>query len=125
MRDNPGPMVTKIYTYAKFAIHDGKAEEFKSLARECSEIVNRDEPGTLFYEWFLNPGETECVAIDCYADIDAMLEHIKHIGPLMRRLMTLSDRYLEIYGADPSPTLAGKSTARASEFYGQRFLGKL
>ena len=54
--------MTKIYTYAKFAIHDGKAEEFKSLVRECSEIVNRDEPGTLFYEWFLSSSETECVA---------------------------------------------------------------
>ena len=38
MRDNPGPTATKIYTYAKFAIHDGKAEEFKSLARQCLNI---------------------------------------------------------------------------------------
>jgi quinol monooxygenase YgiN len=116
---------SKIYTYAKFSIHPGKSAEFKELARQCSDIVNEQEPGTLFYEWFLNADETECVAMDCYADIGAMLEHIKHIGPLMRRLMTISDRYLEIYGADPSPTLAGKSTAKASEFYGQRFLGKL
>lgn len=115
----------KIYTYAKFSIHSGKTEEFKELARQCSDIVNAQEPSTLFYEWFMNANETECVAVDCYANVDAMLEHIKHIAPLMRRLMTLSDRYLEIYGADPSPTLAGKSTAKASEFYGPRFLGKL
>jgi quinol monooxygenase YgiN len=116
---------SKIYSYAKFRVHAGRAEEFKALARECSDIVNEREPGTLFYEWFLNADETECVAVDCYADIDAMLEHIKHIGGLMRRLMTISDRYLEIYGADPSPTLAGRGTAKPNEFYGQRFLGKL
>jgi quinol monooxygenase YgiN len=120
-----GNQDSKIYSYAKFSIHPGKGEEFMKLAQECSEIVNQREPRALFYEWFINAGGTECVAIDCYADIDAMLEHIKHIGPLMRRLMTISERYLEIYGEDPSPTLAGRSTSRASEFYGRRVFGKL
>jgi quinol monooxygenase YgiN len=115
----------KIYSYAKFSIHPGRSEEFKRLARECSRIVNEDEPGTLFYEWFMSADESECVALDCYADIDAMLEHIKHIGPLMRSLMGISDRYLEIYGKDPSPTLAGRATSKANEFYGARFLGKI
>lgn len=115
----------KIYSYAKFVVHPGKLEEFKSLARECSRIVNEQEPGTLFYEWFMNGDETECVALDCYADMNALLEHIKHIAPLMRSLMTISDRYLEIYGKDPSETLGGKSTSKASDFYGRRFLGKI
>jgi quinol monooxygenase YgiN len=115
----------KIYTYAKFVIHTGKAEEFRRLATECFDTVQRTEPGTLFYEWFLNAAETECVAIDCYTGIDAMMEHVRHIGPLMRQLMTISDRYLEIYGFDPSETLGGRGTARPSEFYAKRFLGKL
>jgi quinol monooxygenase YgiN len=115
----------KIYSYAKFSIHPDKAEDFKRLARECSRIVNEQEPGTLFYEWFMNADESQCVALDCYADIDAMLEHIKHIGPLMRSLMSISDRYLEIYGKDPFPVLGGTATSKAGEFYGQRFLGKI
>jgi quinol monooxygenase YgiN len=115
----------KIYSYAKFSIHPGKAGEFKKLATQCFAIVKEQEPGTLFYEWFLNAAETECVAVDCYASIDAMMEHVKHIGPLMRQLMNISERYLEIYGADPSPALAGKSTAQPSEYYAKRFLGKL
>jgi quinol monooxygenase YgiN len=116
---------TKIYSYAKFSIHPGKTEEFKRLARECSRIVNEQEPGTLLYEWFMNGDETECVALDCYADIGAMLEHIKHIAPLMRGLMDISDRYLEIYGKNPLPTLGGTTTSKAGEFYGARFLGKM
>ena len=43
-----------IFTIAYFDIHDGKAEEFKKLAAECVEIVKAQEPGTLFYEWFLD-----------------------------------------------------------------------
>jgi len=61
----------KIYSYAKFSIHPGKLAEFKRLAGECSRIVNEEEPGTLFYEWFMNADETECVALDCYRDIAA------------------------------------------------------
>jgi quinol monooxygenase YgiN len=115
----------KIYSYAKFSIHAGKLQEFKQLAGECSRIVNEQEPGTLFYEWFMNAEESECVALDCYVDIDAMLAHIKHIGPLMRSLMAISDRYLEIYGKDPFPVLGGSATSKSTEFYGPRVLGKI
>ena len=115
----------KIYSYAKFSIHPGKLAEFKRLAGECSRIVNDEEPGTLFYEWFMNADETECVALDCYRDIAAMLEHIRHIGPLMRSLMAISDRYLEIYGKNPFPVLGGTATSKSGEFYGPRVLGKI
>jgi len=108
----------KIYSYAKFSIHPGKLAEFKRLAGECSRIVNEEEPGTLFYEWFMNADETECVALDCY-------RHIRHIGPLMRSLMAISDRYLEIYGKNPFPVLGGTATSKSGEFYGPRVLGKI
>ena len=117
--------MTKIYTYAKFAIHDGKAEEFKSLARECSEIVNRDEPGTLFYEWFLNEAETECVALDCYVNLDAVMKHVQNIGPTMREILAITDRYVEIYGADPTERFGGRTTARPGEFFAKYFAGKV
>ena len=79
----------KIFTYAKFAIHPGKAEEFKRRTKQCLDIV------------------------------------VQRIGSLMRQLMTISDRYLEIYGKDPSPTLAGRGTAKPREFFAPLFLGKL
>ncbi|MET0988602.1 MAG: antibiotic biosynthesis monooxygenase [Steroidobacteraceae bacterium] len=115
----------KLFSYAKFAIHPGKEVEFRALAEQCMNIVKEQEPGTLFYEWFINEVGTECVALDCYTGIDAMMEHVKHIGPLMRQLMAISDRYVEIYGADPFPVLAGRGTTKSSEYYGKRILGKL
>ena len=115
----------KMFTYAKFVIHPGKTEEFKALARQCVDIVRAQEPGTLFYEWFLNDAETECVAIDGYADLDAVMLHVQHIAPLMRQIMAVSDRYLEMYGADPTERFGGRTTSRPSEFYGPRFAGKI
>ena len=76
-----------MYTYAKFKIHPGKTEEFKRLSRRCVEIVREREPGTLFYEWFMNADETECVAIDGYVDLDAVMDHVRNIGPTMRELI--------------------------------------
>jgi len=116
--------MTKVYTYAKFKIQPGKATEFKALAARCVEIVREREPDTLFYEWFLNDAETECVALDCYADLDAIVRHVENIGPLMRQIMAISERYLEIYGNDPSERFGGRTTAKTSEFFARHFIGK-
>lgn len=116
--------MSKMYTYAKFRIHPGKTEEFKVLAQRCVDIVREREPNTLFYEWFMNADQTECVALDCYTDLDAVMKHVGNIGPTMRELMSISDRELEIYGADPSERFGGRTTARNSDFYGSLFAGK-
>src|SRR5690606_36597417 len=107
-------------------IHDGKLEEFRQLGTQAFEIVRDQEPGTLFYEWFFNEDETECVALDCYENVDALMEHVAHVGPIMRQIMAITDRYLEIYGANPMERLmAGRSTAASNDFYGELFVGKL
>ena len=113
-----------MYTYAKFKIHPGKATEFKALVERCVAIVRDSEPGTVFYEWFLNADETECVALDAYVDLDAVMTHVAHIAPLMRALLAISERHLEIYGADPSARFAGRTTARVSDYFAPRFAGK-
>ncbi len=114
-----------MYTYAKFKVHPGKLDEFKALAREACRIVKEREPGTILYEWFFNPDETECVAIDGYVDLDAVMAHVQNIAPIMRQLMSISDRYLEMYGADPTERFGGKTTAKLNEYYGPFFAGKL
>lgn len=115
----------QISTYAKFKIHPGQLAAFKALARQASEIVNAREPGTRFYEWYMNADGTECVALDSYVDIDAMKVHIQNIGPIMRQLLAISDRYVEIYGLDPLPELQGRSTTKSGDYFGATFLSKL
>lgn len=116
----------KIYTYAKFVIPDGQAERFKALARTCFDSVRDNEPRTLFYEWFLNADETECVAIDCYDDMDALMAHVGNNKAAMSEILSFCERQLEIFGADPMAKIGGgKTTAGDDAFFGSRFLGKL
>src|ERR1700722_4538962 len=114
-----------IFTIAYFDIHQGKTEEFKRLAAECVEIVKAKEPGTLFYEWFLDDEEKVCMAIDCYVDFDALNTHVDNIGARMRQLMTISDRRVEVYGDNPFGRLAGKGTSNSKDFRAKRLVGKL
>jgi quinol monooxygenase YgiN len=114
----------KIYTWAKFVPHPGRLEEFKRLALQAIAIVREKEPDTLLYEWWFNADESECVAMDCYADVDAIMEHVKNVGPTMRQILAIAERTTAIYGSNPMQRLAaGKATAKSHEFYGPHFAG--
>ena len=96
--------MTAIMSVARFSIHPGKAQEFKTLAAECVRIVRERDPGTSLYEWFINGDETECVAIDRYASSEAVFAHIGNVGATMRRLRKVADVSVELLGS-PSPAL--------------------
>ena len=83
----------------RFAIHDGKLDEFKDLADRCMEVVREKDSGTLQYDWFFNPGGTECVVRERSRDSAAVLEHAANLGELMGRFMGISDPDIEIFGA--------------------------
>jgi quinol monooxygenase YgiN len=96
--------MTTIMSVARFRIHPGKATEFKALSAECVRIVREHEPETSLYDWFMNPDETECIAVDRYASSDAVLAHIRNVGPTMRKLRHLADISVELLGS-PSDAL--------------------
>ncbi|HSO85028.1 MAG TPA: antibiotic biosynthesis monooxygenase [Draconibacterium sp.] len=83
---------------AKFKIHSGKVEEFKKIAAQCVPAVKANETGALQYDWFFNPGETECVVRETYSDSNAVLAHMGNIGTLLGQLLAMSDFDLEVYG---------------------------
>ena len=83
---------------AKFKIHSGKVEEFKKIAAQCVPAVKANETGALQYDWFFNPGETECVVRETYSDSNAVLAHMGNIGALLGQLLAMSDFDLEVFG---------------------------
>lgn len=116
----------KIYTYAKFFIPAGKAEAFRVLATKCFDTVRDKEPGTVFYEWFMNADETECIAIDCYDGMEALTAHVKNNSESMKALLAITERHLEVFGVNPMAKIGGgQSTANDKDFFGERILGKL
>ena len=87
-----------IHITAKFKIHEGKVEEFKKITALCVSAVKANETGALQYDWYFNPGETECVVRETYTDSNAVLAHLGNVGGLLGQLLSMSDFEAEIYG---------------------------
>jgi len=83
---------------ARFAIHEGKLDEFKSLARRCMESVREKDSGTLQYDWFFSSDQTECVVRERYHDSAAILEHATNLGDLLPAIAAAADLEIQIYG---------------------------
>jgi len=89
---------THIETYAKFKIHPGKLEEFKTRLAALAPRVRENEPNTLRYDYFLNEEKCEAVAMDYYGDSHAMFAHQQNAGPFHRALLECSDMSVEFLG---------------------------
>jgi quinol monooxygenase YgiN len=96
--------LAKIMSVARFRIHPGKLGEFKALAAQCVRLVRENDPGTTVYDWFINEEGSECIAIDSYNSSEAVLAHIKNVGPSMRELRQLAEVTAELLGS-PSQAL--------------------
>jgi len=83
---------------AKFKIHTGKVDEFKSIAADCVTAVKNNEKGALQYDWFFSSDETECIVRENYTDSNAVLAHMGNVGELLGQLLGMADFELEVYG---------------------------
>ena len=61
-------------------IPEGKFEELKSLSSEMSAATQANEPGTLRYEWFIDPERTIVYLYELYTDSAAAMVHLKTFG---------------------------------------------
>lgn len=97
-----GPKVGEmIFAVARFAIHPGKLEQFRTLAAEAFDLVQANEPGTLAYEWFVNAEGTECLTLDIYEDAAALGAHMANAGPTMGKILQIVTSDVQIFGALP------------------------
>ena len=101
---------------ARAAIHEGKLEEFKSLAAQCMRKVREQDSGTLQYDWFLNQAQTECVVRETYRDSEAVLEHIANLGATFGAILKVCDWTFEVFGS-PSPELVKAAADLSPKVY--------
>ena len=101
----------------RFAIHQGKADDFMRLARRSMEITREKDSGTLQYDWFMSPDRTECVLRERYRDSAAVFEHAANLGELMPEFMAVCVLAVEIYGS-PSDELLQALAGLAPRVYG-------
>lgn len=95
---------------------------FKALAARALEMTEGEET-TLQYDWFLSDDETRCVVRETYADSDAILAHMAHLGDLIGELSELGGGLeIEAFGT-LSPELAEAAAAFEPTVY-RYFQGK-
>lgn len=101
---------------ARLTIHEGKLEQFKTLAAQCMRLVNERDSGTFQYDWFFNADETECVVLETYKDSEAVLEHIANLGETIGAVLGVCNMQLEVYGS-PSAELVKAAAALSPQIY--------
>lgn len=90
--------MAEIKGFARQKIHPGKLEEFKRLQALCMESVRTRDSGTLQYEVLFNADQSECVVYERYRDPEALLEHVRNLGPLMGEIMQVCTTTGEVLG---------------------------
>lgn len=68
----------QIQQTVEFTIEDdNKLEEFKKFAQELANAVNKTEPGTKSYRWYLSDKDNKkCIVSELYESSDAALAHL-------------------------------------------------
>ncbi len=75
----------------EFRIKSGKLADFESAAAALRVVVQRDEPGTLRYDWWLSSDGTRDVNLEVFADSDALVAHMANTAPLLPDLLAAAE----------------------------------
>jgi quinol monooxygenase YgiN len=79
--------MTEIQGIGRLKIRDGKLEAFKRVVAHFMRVVRERDTGTLQYEVYLNTDRGECLVLERYRDLQALLEHHVHVRGLMDELL--------------------------------------
>jgi quinol monooxygenase YgiN len=108
--------MSSLQVIARFSIHEGKLDEFKTLAEQCMLSVREKDSGTQQYDWYLSADESRCVVIETYRDSAALMEHIGNLGDLLEALSSIAGFQVEIFG-EPSDELLAATAAQSPPLY--------
>lgn len=97
-------MSTELQTFARLKINEGMLDEYKRLSALCMESVRTKDTGTLQYETYFSPDNTECLVFERYRDSEALIEHFKNLGDLYDQVLATCSGAGEVCG-NASPEL--------------------
>jgi quinol monooxygenase YgiN len=98
---------SELQSIVRFRFHEGQLEAFKRLSARCMEIVRSQDPGTLQYDTFFNEDESECIVLERFRDIDALLQHSENIGDeMMQAIVATGECSGELLGPVPDEVRA-------------------
>jgi quinol monooxygenase YgiN len=110
--------MTEIQGIGRLKIREGKVEAFQRVASRFVQVVRERDTGTLQYEVYLNADRGECLVLERYRDLQALLEHHVHVRGLMDELLETCTVSSEVC-ATPTPELIAALGASGIVIYEQ------
>lgn len=85
----------------ELAVREGREAELRALMAEMAEATERNEPGTLDYEWYITDDGRGLHIFERYADVDAVMTHLATFGErcMSRFFGVLAPERMTLYGA--------------------------
>ncbi len=90
--------MSNVVVILEMGINDGQADNFDTFMNDMIGTT-REEPGSLTYEWSVNPERTTCHVIERFADSDAVMAHLGSLQAVL-------GQFIEIF-APQSLTVTG------------------
>lgn len=116
-------MSENVYWVLELAINRGRFEDFKTLETEMVEATERNEMGTLSYEYTISDDREVCHIYERYQDSAAAMTHLETFGVKFatRFMDVLKPTRFVIYGspsAQVKEALAGMNPVYMAPFKG-------
>jgi quinol monooxygenase YgiN len=118
-------MSENVYWVFELAVNPGRFEDLKALAAEMTDATQRNDPGTLNYEWAISDDLQVCHIYERFQDSAAAVTHLRSFGANFAARFTevLKPTRLVVYGAPSGQlkdALAGLNPIYMSAFGGFR-----
>ena len=93
----------------ELTINEGRDADFRALAAEMAAATERNEPGTLDYEWYVTDDGRHLHLFERYADADAAMIHLQTFGAqyMARFFDVLTPTRMTLFGAVDERVRAG------------------
>lgn len=100
----------------ELAVKAGRDADFRALMAEMAEATDRNEPGTLDYEWYVSDDGRRLHLFERYANADAAMTHLGTFGEryMARFFDVLTPERMTVYGA-PDDRVRGALAQLAPE----------
>ena len=114
----------------RFQIREGKLEDFRRYARELTEFVEKNEPGALSFNFYIDEDGVAGTAVFVFSDAEALDLHLDLASSMFQEgyellsganielLGPASDRAIELarsFGADRKPSSPASAVSRSVE----------
>lgn len=107
---------SELAAVARVKFVDGRVEDFKRVAAQVIESIRAKDSGTLQYEIYLNDDESECVFLERYRDLDAMVEHNANLGDLLAEMLGTGAVTAELF-VSPTDEIRAKFAGFPIQFF--------